>query len=80
MDGYDVCYPEGQAEACCEDGVPLDCGNGNSCTGMHPIVEGDNRFCMDGWCGCGLGMEGYDVCYKQDEADQCCDIDDLVCN
>lgn len=50
------------------------------CTGSHPIVEGEMRYCEEGNCYCNdtVSPVPSESCFPEDIADACCAVE-LVC-
>lgn len=63
-----------------DDGGTSTGGPPPECDGSHPLVEGDLRYCEQGFCYCGDFMVDppFDVCYAAEIAEPCCPVD-VVC-
>jgi hypothetical protein len=44
-----------------------------ACDPLHPIVEGDRRFCDPGFCYC-LEPDVFEACYSAETATACCRV------
>jgi len=79
MDGSGGGSQSGTSAASSETGAgsASDVTGGSACDATHPLVEGDMRFCEQGFCYCGdpAADPPLDSCYAADEADACCPVD-----